>query len=265
MKTSLLTLLCLLANSANSSDLDFLIDDLFVPSTESRSTRAVIQPKVDYDHPYTYDPYLNGEHEKPSYGKGPAFRIPVERRKQFPRLFGPFPLGFTFRDGIRNFPDNSILLLSASVVIPFLPFGVFELRLPVGLFVNYFIDRLNGVETARSGGRFGRSVIEADQADFYALLEDLLSQTFALDGSKCVQRLICELAEEPLNERSLMGEVLHSVMEPRSAWPGRKSDPYVEAQLQGHRKIGQCAKMYKKCPFVIKSFILNNYQKDFLN
>ena len=60
--------------------------------------------------------------------------------------------------------------------------------------------------------RFKRSVA-TDQQDFYALLENLLTNTFAMDGKVCVQRIICDLAAKPIKERSLMGEVLHRLFE----------------------------------------------------
>ena len=49
--------------------------------------------------------------------------------------------------------------------------------------------------------------------DFYTWIGDLLSNTLGLDGKACVQRLICELAEAPVDERSLMGEILHRIVE----------------------------------------------------
>ncbi len=213
---------------------DMIADDLLT---------ANIVPKAEARH-FSYDPYLNGQHKKPSYGKGPAYRIPSNKRNKIPRLFGPFPLGFTPRDNLRRFPDNSLMLLSASFIIPFVPFGVFELRLPVGFFLNYIIDRLNGVNNGRS--------LEGDQADFDTLIEDLLGQTFALDGRKCVQRFICELSEEPVKDKSLMGEVLHTVMEPRKSKATPADDPYIEAELHGFRH-GECRKKFAKCPIGISN------------
>ncbi len=59
----------------------------------------------------------------------------------------------------------------------------------------------------------GRRSLESDQHDLYGFLEGLLTDTYALDGRQCVQRLVCDLAHTPLRERSLMGEILHSLIE----------------------------------------------------
>ena len=49
--------------------------------------------------------------------------------------------------------------------------------------------------------------------DMYDWAGDLLSNTLGMDGKACVQRLICELAEVPVNDRSFMGEILHRIIE----------------------------------------------------
>ena len=51
------------------------------------------------------------------------------------------------------------------------------------------------------------------QMDMYDWAGDLLSNTLGMDGKACVQRLICELAEVPVNDRSFMGEILHRIVE----------------------------------------------------
>lgn len=111
---------------------------------KSRIRREALRDEDYYrNNPhYYYDPYLNGEHPPVSYGKGPVYK--PDKRKKFPRLFGPFPLGFTFRDPLRPFPEGSIFILTPSILIPFIPFGVFEYRFPIGVFMNYVIERLNG-------------------------------------------------------------------------------------------------------------------------
>ena len=51
------------------------------------------------------------------------------------------------------------------------------------------------------------------QMDFYGFAENLLTNTMALDGKACVQRLICELAEVPIEKRSILGEALHRLVQ----------------------------------------------------
>ena len=71
---------------------------------------------------------------------------------------------------------------------------------------------------------FGSSILEIkkyskdkkfanQQMDMYDWAGDLLSNTLGMDGKACVQRLICELAEVPVNDRSFMGEILHRIIE----------------------------------------------------
>ena len=64
-----------------------------------------------------------------------------------------------------------------------------------------------------AGGRLRRSTFEEDQLDFFECIGDLISNTFAIDGKACLQRLICELTEVPVHEQSFMGEILHRIVE----------------------------------------------------
>ena len=59
----------------------------------------------------------------------------------------------------------------------------------------------------------GRRSLSSDQLDLYSTLESLLTNTFALDGRQCVQRLVCDLAHNPVRDKSLMGEVMHALLE----------------------------------------------------
>ena len=111
------------------------------------SRRSVIVPKSDRDQYGFYmeddDQYSDSADNdvQISYGKGPVYR-PLTRK---PRLLGPFPLGgLTKKYPIRQPPRGSILILTSTILIPFIPFGIFELRLPVAFFLNYIVDRLNG-------------------------------------------------------------------------------------------------------------------------
>ena len=171
----------------------------------------------DYNRHYTFDPHSHGN-GRPAYGKGPVFK----RVKKLPRFLVPFPFGYLVEDLVRPFPDNTLLIISPILLIPFIPFGTFEVRVPVGFFVNEIVERLNGIDDTRSidgdniysyGGRAIGRTLESEQLDFYRIFEDLLTNTFALDGKKCMQRLICDLAENPVRDKSMLGEILHKVME----------------------------------------------------
>ena len=42
---------------------------------------------------------------------------------------------------------------------------------------------------------------------------DILSNTLAINGKACMQRLICEVSEVPVDKMSFMGEILHHIIE----------------------------------------------------
>ena len=99
-------------------------------------------------------------------------------------------------------------------MIPFVPFGIWELRLAAGWSLNYLVERFNGYdEGSLTPGRSQARSFANQQLDMYGWAEDLLSNTLGIDGKACVQRLICELGEVPVNDRSMMGEILHRIVE----------------------------------------------------
>ena len=51
------------------------------------------------------------------------------------------------------------------------------------------------------------------QSDMFYSITEMLSNTFAINGKACLQRLICELAEVPIKDLSLMAEFLHFIVE----------------------------------------------------
>ncbi|TRY75491.1 hypothetical protein TCAL_14555 [Tigriopus californicus] len=219
---------------------------------KSRIRREALRDEKYYQNNphYHYDPYLNGEHPPVSYGKGPVYK--PDKRKKFPRFFGPFPLGFTFRDPLRPFPEGSLFLLTPSLLIPFIPFGVFEYRFPIGVFMNYIIERLNGYK--ETGRHF-----QNDQYDFFTWAEDMLTNTMAIEGRSCIQRLICEISAHPIDHLSFLGDLIHYLIEPRQGG-ARSMDDYLEAQLIGHR-TGECAHRFRRCPFSILNLIDKQHAK----
>ena len=77
-----------------------------------------------------------------------------------------------------------------------------------------FPERFNGYDDGSlTPGRSQARSFANQQMDFYSWIEGFLSNTLGLDGKACIQRLICELAEAPVDERSLMGEILHRIIE----------------------------------------------------
>ena len=142
--------------------------------------------------------------------------ITTYEKKKLPRFLLPFPFGLYTKDPIRPFPSGSVFTLLPAIIVPFIPFGIWEIRLPVVWGINYIIERFNGYDDGSlTAGRQGRSftTFPSQQKDFYTWTEDLLSNTLGMDGKACMLRLICELAEAPVEKRSLMGEILHRLVE----------------------------------------------------
>ena len=79
--------------------------------------------------------------------------------------------------------------------------------------VNYYKEHISLSDDSLTMGRDKRSRFAIDQRDFYEWAGNILSNTLGMDGKACVQRLICELAEVPVKDRSLMGEILHRLVE----------------------------------------------------
>ena len=44
-------------------------------------------------------------------------------------------------NGIRPLPAGTFLAFTVSLTVPFIPFGLFDLRLPFLFFANYLIER----------------------------------------------------------------------------------------------------------------------------
>merc|ERR1712029_755702 len=187
--------------------------------------------------------------------------ITTYERKKLPRFLPPFPFGLYTKDPIRPFPTGSIFTVMPAFIIPFVPFGIWELRMPIGWSMNYLVERFNGYDDGSlTPGRSQARSFANQQMDFYSWISGFLSNTLGLDGKACIQRLICELAEAPVKERSLMGEILHRIVEPRREGDGSSAtvNEYQEAEDQG-RVFGRCFDKYGVCPLTVRRILPDNY------
>lgn len=64
--------------------------------------------------------------------------------KKLPKFIAPFPFGIYTKDPIRPFPTSSSFLLVPGVIIPFIPMGTWDVKLPIGWDMNYLVERFNG-------------------------------------------------------------------------------------------------------------------------
>ena len=79
----------------------------------------------------------------PHGGYGAPTEPPVEVKK-LPRFLLPWPFGFFIPGPVRRLPMLTLIVLSPIFIVPFAPFGMFEMRLPWGWDGNYLAERLYG-------------------------------------------------------------------------------------------------------------------------
>ena len=87
---------------------------------------------------------------------------------------------------------------------------------PIGPYQNIQSDgkrrkRSEGSENYASK-RVRRSNFAEDQFDILEGFGDLLSNTLAINGKACMQRMICEIAEVPVQNLSFMSKILHDII-----------------------------------------------------
>ena len=97
---------------------------------------------------------MNRNHfcQGPNYGHGGygpvGYGAPVEEVeevKKLPRFLLPWPLGWFIPGPVRRLPTLTLLAFSPIIIVPFVPFGIFELRLPLGWDGNYLAERIYGL------------------------------------------------------------------------------------------------------------------------
>ena len=95
---------------------------------------------LPYKYPYKYQ---HGRQVKPGY-----FTVPCEtcepyedNREKLPRLLLPWPLSIYTKDRQRPFPDNTYLIITPMLLVPFIPFGLSEFSLPMGFEANFVVER----------------------------------------------------------------------------------------------------------------------------
>merc|ERR1712223_1535638 len=102
-----------------------------------------------------------------AYPSGYRANITTYERKKLPRFLLPFPFGLYTKDPIRPFPSNSIFTIMPAIIIPFIPFGIWELRVPIAWSVNYLIERFNGIDDGQlTPGRNYQSFSHASRISF---------------------------------------------------------------------------------------------------
>lgn len=190
--------------------------------------------------------YQKPQYSRPQY-KRPAYKDDTRQEAEV--------ISGLVRNGIREWPEASYLTISIGATVPFIPFGLFDIQLPFIIFINYLVERFNNnFHFDDATGAMRRRSFGEDQRDLYEWMDDLLSNTMAVDGRMCVKRFICDIAHVPIKQRSFMGHIITKIITPQSGDPGKVPDEFVEAELTGHHR-GDCQVKYGRCPFSIKALL----------
>ena len=133
-------------------------------STYDKTNRTKVEPRrksdnissKSYDEPVVHSSYKEPTYNvqypnghvykyphKYSYGQY-AVKEPKKRKFPKPRFILPWPFTLYTRDELRPFPANTFFIFTLSFIVPFIPFGLFDLRIPVGISANYIAENLNG-------------------------------------------------------------------------------------------------------------------------
>jgi len=92
-----------------------------------------------------------------------------------------------------------------------------------------------------------RRSLDEEKADMYTYAENFISR-FGLDGKSCILRTICEVAESPVQDAGMMGEIFNTVLrttvEPTE---GERLKEYRKAEERG-KAVGRCDEYYASCP-----------------
>ncbi|XP_066993356.2 uncharacterized protein [Anabrus simplex] len=95
---------------------------------------------------------------------------------------------------------------------------------------------------------------------FYDILEEVITRS-GLDGRACLLRAICEAAETPLGQDSILGEMLHVILTPSRTDEAREvftDRQYHTAERLGTSLLaegGACGALYRECPVSLLDYI----------
>ncbi|XP_069983650.1 uncharacterized protein [Penaeus vannamei] len=108
--------------------------------------------------------------------------------------------------------------------------------------------------SSHSGG-YGKRSLDSQRLAGFAVIENGLDN-FGLPGKSCLLRAICEMAEEPVHELGVVGDILNLIF---AAGFGEGSDEmheFVVAEEKGRRE-GNCEGRYSECPLSLAQLLQN--------
>ncbi|KAK8371710.1 hypothetical protein O3P69_013562 [Scylla paramamosain] len=91
---------------------------------------------------------------------------------------------------------------------------------------------------------YGR--MDDDRIGIYSVIINTLNR-FGVDGKACLLRAVCEVAESPLRDDGLLGEVLNIILTASYGASSSHLYDYINAEHYG-RAYGDCWSAYPQCP-----------------
>ncbi|XP_076040770.1 uncharacterized protein LOC143025198 [Oratosquilla oratoria] len=143
------------------------------------------------------------------------------------------------------FPTGSTFTITPVLCIPIVSVGDLSGYLDIEL--PFTIKLPNSTQVAS----FGR--MDDDRMGLYSVLISTLSR-FGLDGKSCLLRAVCEVAESPLREDGLLGEILNIILTASYGSTSNELYDYVSAEYYG-RSYGDCWSAYPQCPVSLFKFL----------
>ncbi|XP_042215082.1 uncharacterized protein LOC121861428 [Homarus americanus] len=135
------------------------------------------------------------------------------------------------------FPTGSTFTITPVLCIPVVSVGDLSGFLDIEL--PFTIKLPNATQIS-----YGR--MDDDRLGIYSVLVDTISR-FGVDGKSCLLRAVCEVAESPLRDDGLLGEILNIILTASYGSTSNELYDYVNAEYYG-RAYGNCWSAYPQCP-----------------
>ncbi|XP_062551599.1 uncharacterized protein LOC134216818 [Armigeres subalbatus] len=100
------------------------------------------------------------------------------------------------------------------------------------------------VPTSIFQNRLNNDYVDNSRIQLYQLLERMFD-SYGTNGHECVLRTICEVAETPLHDSGVFGELMDVIFTPYKSEQLNQS--YYDARLHGLNGT-DCVELYKRCP-----------------
>ncbi|XP_064101337.1 uncharacterized protein LOC135211997 [Macrobrachium nipponense] len=147
------------------------------------------------------------------------------------------------------FPTGSTFTITPVLCIPVVSVGDLTGYLDIEL--PFTIKLPNATQVT-----YGR--MDNDRMGIYSVLIDTISR-FGLDGKSCLLRAVCEVAESPLRDDGLLGEIINIVLTASYGTTSNELYDYVNAEYYG-RAYGSCWSAYPDCPVSIFKVFDTNHE-----